>query len=285
MRQGHRLADVLLAEDHLGAERAADLQRQHRGALGDRGPPRWRRRENALVNSSSSAPMNDGSEDGAGDLAPVVPGAAAEGLGRLAPLRPQALDGGQEDDEHERDLEVEVDEHQALVPARKPVRRRQVDAELLSQMVTKPCMPNGRDEREGQCRRRRTGRARRTAAVMNRWSMPPGRPVATAYAGCAPNTAPSDRRHGRQHDRVAQAETTCGWARAATLPRRGAVAAAEERPDDHDEGRDEQEDRRCRRRRGRRPAGRPTADGRRRPGALRAGGGVSQRRWPSWPCR
>src|SRR5579864_7064687 len=49
----------------------------------------------------------------AGDVAPVMPGAAAEALGRLSPLRPDAVERRQEHEHHQRDLEVQVDQRYA----------------------------------------------------------------------------------------------------------------------------------------------------------------------------
>src|SRR5437667_272464 len=84
------------------------------------------------------------------DIAPVVPGTAAETLGRLAPLRTDAVERRQEHEHHQRDLEVCVDQGQAAELVQPHAIRKDVDSMVLQEHSDNAHGPQRRDECEDQ---------------------------------------------------------------------------------------------------------------------------------------
>ena len=112
MPKRQRLADVRPAEHDLAREEGADAQRHQRARLRDQRLGGGVGREG--IGEQQQRGAEEGwPEDREADVAPVAPRIAAEALAGLAPLRPQPVERGQEDDDHQRDLEVGVDQSEA----------------------------------------------------------------------------------------------------------------------------------------------------------------------------
>ena len=96
-------------------------------------------------------------------------------------------------------------------------------------MVTKPCIPTVATKANASVTPPNWASTPHSA-VMIRRSVPPGRPVATAYDRRAPNTAPSTAVTADRTTELTKAETTCGWVRAVTLPRLGRLPSPRNAP-------------------------------------------------------
>src|SRR6202022_4930811 len=83
------------------------------------------------------AAQKRGRQQRSSDVAPVVPGAAAQAFGRLAPLRTDAIERWQEHEDHERDLEVRVDKGQAAQLVQPHAVGEDVDAAVLKEQRDK----------------------------------------------------------------------------------------------------------------------------------------------------
>ena len=110
--QAQRVADVLLAGQHVAGHHRADLDRDQRDASGAR------RVGGRIGGESVGEQQEQRAEEGrreqrAADAEPVLPPRGAEAARGLLPLRTQAVERGEDHQEHQRDLEVEVDQHQA----------------------------------------------------------------------------------------------------------------------------------------------------------------------------
>src|SRR5205814_1393803 len=89
-----------------------------------------------------------GEEQRAGDVAPVVPRVPAQAFSCLAPLRLDPVQGGQEYQHHERDLEVEIDEVEAGDLEQPQVVLVEVEAVALGKQVDEAGRPDAGDERK-----------------------------------------------------------------------------------------------------------------------------------------
>src|SRR6266568_5628212 len=110
--KGQSLGQTGRAGAGLAGEQRLDLKRDQHAALGDQ---RGRRRvgRERVGEQKQGAPEKRWKEERPSHIAPVVPRVAAQALGRLAPLGPYAIESRNEDQDHQRDLEVEINERQA----------------------------------------------------------------------------------------------------------------------------------------------------------------------------
>ena len=106
------LAHVLLAEDDLALELVGDLERDDRASLADEGRRRGVGGE-GIREQEQQRPKEARRQDRAADVAPEGPGPTAQAGRRVVPLLAEAVERGQEDDEHQRDLEIGVDDDEA----------------------------------------------------------------------------------------------------------------------------------------------------------------------------
>ena len=121
---------------------APDQQRHDRAALADqRGRGRVRGKR---VGEQQQCRTEERTASAAGRPLPASSRQvdAAEAHRRLAPLRTQAVERGQEDDHHQRDLEVRVDEHQTRSGSYSQPAAGEVRAEAVcTHIVSTPLSP------------------------------------------------------------------------------------------------------------------------------------------------
>src|SRR4029077_2736168 len=134
---------------YLAADGVADLLGHDDAALVDQRISR-RVRGEGVGEEQERASEKRRSEQGSGDVAPVVPGAPSKALGGLAPLRLYPVDCGQKDQDHQRDLKVEVDELEALELVDPEAVGVEVKVVLLCEQVDEAGGTDRGEEGEGQ---------------------------------------------------------------------------------------------------------------------------------------
>src|SRR6202040_336460 len=93
-------------------------------------------------------PEERGREQWARDVTPVMTRTTSEALGRLAPLRADAVHSGQEDEDHQRDLEVQVNDLQPPQVVEPDAPGIEIQMVLGRPEVDKAGRADGGDERE-----------------------------------------------------------------------------------------------------------------------------------------
>jgi hypothetical protein len=96
------------------------------------------------------AAQEGGQQYRAADMTPVVPGARAQVLGGLPPRRAQSFQGRQDDQHHQRDLEVQVDDDHAGQRVQGEAVCVRIEAEGGEPLADQPAGADGRDEQESQ---------------------------------------------------------------------------------------------------------------------------------------
>src|SRR2546427_13155133 len=81
-------------------------------------------------------------------MTPVVPCVSAAPRGSIAPLRRDAVERGEEDEAHQRDLEIEVHQLDAGDLEQPEILLVKVKTMALGEEVDKPRRPDAGDERE-----------------------------------------------------------------------------------------------------------------------------------------
>ena len=109
-----------------------------------------RLRPEGVAEEQDHRPDQGRREDRQGDPPPVLARAGAHVLGRLTPLRPEAVDGRRDDQDHERELEVQIDDLESDLAVDREVGGIQVDAEALEPERQDPELPEREDEGQGQ---------------------------------------------------------------------------------------------------------------------------------------
>src|SRR5438876_1098423 len=147
--KGQRLRESRVVAPGLTGEKVADRDRHDWIALADEGG------RGGVGGEGVGEEQQRGAEEGGGqkrtgDIAPVVPGAAAKAFGRLSPLRADAVECRQKDEDHQRDLKVGIDQHQTRQLREPHAIREDVDAALLKPQPDETDAPDGGDEGEGQ---------------------------------------------------------------------------------------------------------------------------------------
>src|SRR3989442_15152936 len=107
--QGERRGDSGVRQADFAGERVGDQQRGDDAALVDQRSNGGIGRK-CVGEEQQRAAEKGRRQEWAGDVAPVMPGATTEALGGLAPLGPNPVQGRQEHEHHEGDLEIGVDE-------------------------------------------------------------------------------------------------------------------------------------------------------------------------------
>ena len=227
--QGEQVGHVDVAQPDLAGQRGADLLRHDVGDLvlpgtdGREGRQRVREQQQR------------GAEEGrrqqrAADVPPVLPRRGAEVLRRLTPLDLQPVDRGQEDQHHQRDLEIRVDQPDA--PR---------EAEVPAGVEQQPHRAEEHEERERQRDPAELGENARDGQVQ-----PAHHAVRVPRRhGIGQDRAEHGPQHRREQAQLERADEVTAHQRVAELAdvgERPRAVRVLERVDHHDPGRPQQED-------------------------------------------
>src|SRR5579859_2090953 len=147
--QSQRLRLAGIGQADLALDQIANRQGHDRIALVDqRRGGRVRRKR--VGEEQEGGAQESREEQWPGDVAPVVPAVAAKALRRLAPLRADAVERGQKDQDHQGNLEVQVDQYKAGELVQPDAVRVDVDAVVLQVNGNEARATDGRDEGEGK---------------------------------------------------------------------------------------------------------------------------------------
>ena len=109
-----------------------------------------RLRPEGVAEEQDHRPQQRRHEDRQRDTLPVLARAGAHVLGRFAPLGPQPVDGRRDDEDHERELEVEVDELESDLAVDREAGRIRIDAQALQPERDDAELAEGEDEGQGE---------------------------------------------------------------------------------------------------------------------------------------
>ncbi len=149
MRHRHRIAKADVVE-HVAADLGSDLD----GHDGDRAAGQLVGRglcPERVAEQQDGRAQDRGHQDGQRHVPPVLARSRPQVLRSLTPLLLQAVDGGRDDEDHERQLEVEVDQLQPGLGEEAEALLVDVDAERLADPQRHEAqLAEREDERQGE---------------------------------------------------------------------------------------------------------------------------------------